>query len=75
MMACTPSQPPPESLSESPGADLIVEGDYVVTMDENQEVIKGGAVAIKDGLIIAIDSAGGCDGVRDIQTLLTYDSL
>ncbi len=58
MMACTPPQPPPESLSESPSADLIVEGDYVVTMDENQEVIKGGAVAIKDGLIIAIDSAG-----------------
>ena len=50
LLACTPA----EQASEAPTADLIVEGSYVVTMDENQSVIKDGAVAIKDGLIIAL---------------------
>ena len=57
LLACTPAEPPGESASESPTVDLIVEGDYVITMDENQEVIKDGAVAIKDGLIVALASA------------------
>ena len=57
-MACTPAEPPAEPASESPTVDLIVEGQYVVTMDENQAVVKGGAVAIRDGLIIAVASAG-----------------
>jgi 5-methylthioadenosine/S-adenosylhomocysteine deaminase len=59
LLACTPSEPPAESAGESPNVDLIVEGKYVVTMDENQAVIKDGAVAIKDGLIIALGSATG----------------
>jgi len=50
LLACTPA----EQASEAPTADIIVEGSYVVTMDENQSVIKDGAVAIKDGLIIAL---------------------
>ncbi len=58
LLACTPAEPPGESVSESPTVDLIVEGQYVVTMDENQAVVKDGAVAIKDGLIIAVASAG-----------------
>ncbi len=57
-MACTPAEPPAESVTEKPAVDLIVEGRYVVTMDENQAVVKDGAVAIKDGLIIAVASAG-----------------
>ncbi len=57
-MACTPAEPPAESVTEKPAVDLIVEGQYVVTMDENQTVVKDGAVAIKDGLIIAVASAG-----------------
>ena len=52
LLACTPADQP----AEAPTADLIVEGSYVVTMDENQSVIKDGAVAIKDGLIIALAS-------------------
>jgi 5-methylthioadenosine/S-adenosylhomocysteine deaminase len=39
---------------ESADIDLIVAGDYIVTMDENQNVVKGGAVAIDDGVIIAL---------------------
>ena len=57
LMACTPAEPPGKSASESPTVDLVVEGEYVVTMDENQKVIQGGAVAIKDGVIVALASA------------------
>ncbi len=37
--------------------DLIVSGDYVVTMDKAGTVYENGAVAIDDGLILAIGSA------------------
>ena len=37
--------------------DLIVEGDYVVTMDEPGTIIPNGAVAIDDGTILAIGAA------------------
>ncbi len=35
-------------------ADTIVGGDYVVTMNQEQPVIRNGAVAIKDGKIVAV---------------------
>ena len=57
LSTCTPVDPASESAGELPTADLIVEGRYVVTMDENDQVIAGGAVAIKDGLIIALAPA------------------
>ena len=38
--------------------DLIVNGDYVVTMDEAMTVIEGGAVAVDDGVIVAVGPAG-----------------
>ncbi len=37
--------------------DLIVMGDYVVTMNEHSEVFRQGAVAVHDGKIIAVDTA------------------
>ena len=61
--ACTQSEAPSEGAPEAltdvslTQVDLIVEGNYIVTMDENQTVIKDGAVAIEDGLIVALASA------------------
>jgi len=34
--------------------DLVMAGDYVVTMDQHQPVIAGGAVAIDNGKIVAV---------------------
>jgi len=37
--------------------DLIVQGDHVVTMDASMTVIENGAVAIDDGVIVAVGAA------------------
>ena len=55
--SATESEPASATGSGMSTVDLIVEGEYIVTMDENQTVVKGGAVAIKDGLIVALASA------------------
>jgi 5-methylthioadenosine/S-adenosylhomocysteine deaminase len=34
--------------------DLLVAGDYVVTMEGNADVVKDGAVAVDDGMIVAV---------------------
>jgi 5-methylthioadenosine/S-adenosylhomocysteine deaminase len=41
--------------------DLILEGDYVVTMNERREVIHGGAVAVTDNTITDVDTAANID--------------
>ena len=63
--ACTPAESPAtggQSLTTSTAEDddaidLIIEGDYVVTMDQDGNVIADGALAIDGGLIIAMGAA------------------
>jgi 5-methylthioadenosine/S-adenosylhomocysteine deaminase len=65
LSACSQSEPPQEPEQQAAPAaelsddaiDLIIEGDYVITMDDSGSVIQSGAVAIDDGLIIAIGPA------------------
>lgn len=62
LAACSPAEPPTETTPaevtpDTDAIDLIIAGDYVVTMDDAGNVIRNGAVAIDDGLIIAIGSA------------------
>ena len=57
LVACTGETPPAESQStpaESVQVGLIVGGRYVVTMDATDTVIEHGAVAIDDGVIVAV---------------------
>ncbi|MDX1481188.1 MAG: amidohydrolase [Woeseiaceae bacterium] len=46
----------PVTIAGDAGVDLIVEGDYVVTMDPSGTIIEDGAVAVDDGAIVAIGS-------------------
>ena len=50
--------------------DLIVNGDYVVTMDEGLTVIEDGAVAIDDGVIVAVGPAGEINAAYDARESL-----
>ena len=37
--------------------DLIVDGWYVVTMNATRDIIRNGAVAVRDGVIVAVGKA------------------
>ncbi|MBL4800700.1 MAG: amidohydrolase family protein [Emcibacter sp.] len=45
------------SAKEKQMVDLIVHGRYVVTMTDDNRVIENGAVAVRDGVIVAVDAA------------------
>jgi 5-methylthioadenosine/S-adenosylhomocysteine deaminase len=57
LFGCNPQSGAESSRENSDRIDLIVLGDYVISMDESATVIKNGAVAIDDGLILALGSA------------------
>jgi 5-methylthioadenosine/S-adenosylhomocysteine deaminase len=54
LTACSPANEAGSAESDHPGIDLIIEGSYIVTMDVDGTVYENGAVAIDEGLIIAI---------------------
>ena len=56
--ACASNASPGDSRLQ---VDLIMAGDTVITMDDAQPLIEQGAVAIKDGMIVAVDSADRID--------------
>lgn len=53
-----PEAPAVQAVAVSEDAiDLIIEGEYVITMDDDGSVVAGGAVAVDEGLIVAIGTA------------------
>ena len=60
---CAESSPPEAGRDAATGTpsgrpvDLVIEGDYVVTMDGEGTIIEDGALAIDDGLIVAVGKA------------------
>ena len=81
LVSCTPSDPPAnvgESLAvpvaeNDDAIDLIVEGDYLVTMDDEGNVIADGALAIDGGLIIAVGTAVDINSQYTAKTRLPGD--
>ena len=57
LSACSPPAEHNSSDDTRQEIDLIVEGDYVVSMDANDSVYSDAAVAVDKGLIVAIGSA------------------
>jgi 5-methylthioadenosine/S-adenosylhomocysteine deaminase len=60
--AAEPAAPASTSDTGLRGVDLIVEGDYLVTMDDGMNVTRNGAVAVDEGVIVAIGPAGEING-------------
>ncbi len=54
--------------------DLIIAGDYVVTMNAADAVIENGAVAIDDGVILAVGSAADIDAAHTARERLDGDA-
>ena len=57
LSGCSPEAETEASATPSDQIDLIVLGDYVVSMDESSSVYERGAVAIDGGLILAVGPA------------------
>lgn len=56
-VGCDSSETPQQSAASDDDIDLIVLGDYLVTMDDAMTVHRDAAVAIDDGVILATGSA------------------
>ena len=57
LAACNPAQEADTAMADADQIDLIIMGDYVVSMDANASIYKDAAVAIDEGLILAIGDA------------------
>ncbi|WP_204601995.1 amidohydrolase family protein [Paremcibacter congregatus] len=53
--------------------DMIVHGRYVVTMDKTRPVIDNGAVAVRDGVIVAVDTAEKITAAYSAETYVAGD--
>jgi 5-methylthioadenosine/S-adenosylhomocysteine deaminase len=72
LAACTPADAPPEAPADA--IDLIVPGEYVVTMDDEMTVIEDGAVAVDQGVIIAVGPAADIESRYTAEETLPRDN-
>ena len=42
--------------SDNPNVDIVIEADHILTMNSKDEILNGSAIAIKDGIILDIDT-------------------
>jgi 5-methylthioadenosine/S-adenosylhomocysteine deaminase len=70
LSACNPSPPADESADGTRAVDLIVMGDYVVSMDEDGTIIENGAVVVDDGIIVDMGVAGDIESRYSASELL-----
>jgi 5-methylthioadenosine/S-adenosylhomocysteine deaminase len=50
--------------------DLLVRGDYIVTMNTSRDVIEGGAIAIDDGVILAVGPSADIEAQYEANEVL-----
>jgi 5-methylthioadenosine/S-adenosylhomocysteine deaminase len=81
LAACSPPSPGPPAQAPEPQAnssgaaiDLIVHGNYIVTMDEQMSVVRNGAVAVDEGVIVAIGPAAEIDAEYSATEVLPGDN-
>ncbi|MGI9222105.1 MAG: amidohydrolase family protein [Woeseiaceae bacterium] len=67
LLACT-SETEEDPISEGIQVDLIVTGQSVVTMDADNSIVEDGAIAIDDGIIVAI---GRSEDIKSQYTAAT----
>ena len=72
LVACGAPTDTPDTATDN-GIDLIVKGDYVVTMDEDGTVYEQGAVAIDEGVIVAIGPAADIESAYSANEVLEGD--
>jgi len=73
LSACNPA-PSPEPGAVENGIDLLVKGDYIVPMDGSGTVIENGAIAIDDGIIVAIGDAAEIEADYPAVEVLSGDN-
>jgi len=75
LMACESEQAVPGTdATDDDRIDLIVLGDYIVTMDAAATVIENGAIAIDDGVILAIGDADQITASMQAEQTLDGDN-
>ncbi|MDJ0761005.1 MAG: amidohydrolase [Woeseiaceae bacterium] len=59
--------------AEADNADMIIKADHVVTMDADLSIIDNGAVAISDGIIIAVGTADEIETAYEADQVIGGD--
>jgi 5-methylthioadenosine/S-adenosylhomocysteine deaminase len=75
LAACGAAEAPvtAAATADDPRIDLLVRGDYVVTMDGSGTIIENGAIAVDNGVIIAIGPADELAAEYPASETLTGD--
>ena len=73
LAGCNPA-PPAEPAVDENRIDLLIKGDYIVTMDGAGTVIENGAIAVNDGLILAVGAADAIEAEYPAVEVLDGDN-
>jgi 5-methylthioadenosine/S-adenosylhomocysteine deaminase len=76
LIACTPGEEPGEApvAADDDRIDLIVKGDHIVSMDAAGTVIEDGAIAVDEGVILAIGKAADIEAEYSAINTLNGDN-